>query len=239
MSASVDHRKAWVRRTVAARRKGSARQLLNWVSNVRKGTSPSTTPLHVLRCKTLRPAPCVEISPSTPCTSVPTRSSIRPRLCIGCRACLGCPYYSLSSTRKGVAGKPLLRARTELGLEPACVIVCPSEACLGRRERPRIAYARLIATRTRTAQARQEHSARLVRRCFAGILVPGARTGFDLPGRTQVHAAPSPGRSSGARCCDADVPHPPAWGGTCGPYLVTKTCPPAPLGLRSCPGWVW
>jgi formate-dependent nitrite reductase membrane component NrfD/ferredoxin len=71
-------------------------------------------------------------------------------LCIGCKACLqACPYDAIHiDPESGTAAKCHFCAhRTDLGLEPACVIVCPVHAILaGDMNDPASEIARALAT---------------------------------------------------------------------------------------------
>jgi Fe-S-cluster-containing dehydrogenase component len=104
-----------------------------WVKYVEKGKFPQVRRhFTVLRCNHCDAAPCVEICPVNALHKRPDAIVDLDRdLCIGCRACMqACPYDALYFHEdRGVAEKCHYCAhRTELGLEPACVIVCPVEA---------------------------------------------------------------------------------------------------------------
>jgi len=104
-----------------------------WVKYVEKGVFPDTRrTFQVTRCNHCDDAPCIEICP--------TRSLFRrpdgivdfdPGRCIGCKACMqGCPYDALYIDPKTeTAAKCNYCAhKVEVGLEPPCVTVCPTQA---------------------------------------------------------------------------------------------------------------
>lgn len=104
-----------------------------WVKYVEKGVFPDTRrSFQVTRCNHCEDAPCVEICPTT--------SLFRRRdgivdfdgaRCIGCKACIqGCPYDALYiDPASNTAAKCNYCAhRVEVGLEPPCVSVCPTQA---------------------------------------------------------------------------------------------------------------
>ena len=104
-----------------------------WVKYVEKGRYPEVRRhFTVLRCNHCDAAPCVEICPVVALHKRPDAIVDLDRdLCIGCRACMqACPYDALYLNEDtGTAEKCHYCAhRTELGLEPACVVVCPEEA---------------------------------------------------------------------------------------------------------------
>lgn len=104
-----------------------------WVKHVEKGSFPNTSRhFGVLRCNHCDAAPCIEICP--------TRALFRRHdgivdfdnaNCIGCKGCMqACPYDALYiDPNSNTAGKCNFCAhRIESELNPACVIVCPTQA---------------------------------------------------------------------------------------------------------------
>ena len=77
-------------------------------------------------------------------------------LCIGCKACMqGCPYDALYLNEEtGTAQKCHFCAhRTEIGLAPACAVVCPTEAIVpGDFHDPESAVSRLKAEHELTSR---------------------------------------------------------------------------------------
>jgi Fe-S-cluster-containing dehydrogenase component/formate-dependent nitrite reductase membrane component NrfD len=104
-----------------------------WVKYVEKGVFPETRrTFTVTRCNHCEDAPCVEICPTT--ALFKRRDGIVDfdnRRCIGCKACIqGCPYDALYiDPQSETAAKCNFCAhRVEVGLEPPCVTVCPTQA---------------------------------------------------------------------------------------------------------------
>ncbi len=107
-----------------------------WVKYTESGEFPDVRrDFAVLRCNQCTDAPCVEICPVT---AIDKRASdgivdIDPDICIGCKACMqGCPYDALYlNESKGTVQKCHFCAhRVEIGLAPACAVVCPTEAII-------------------------------------------------------------------------------------------------------------
>ncbi|HMR43207.1 MAG TPA: polysulfide reductase NrfD [Saprospiraceae bacterium] len=106
-----------------------------WVKQVEKGTFPNTRRLFsVMRCNHCTDAPCVEICPVE---ALYFREDgivdFDKRRCIGCKSCMqACPYDALYiDPETHTAAKCNYCAhRVDLGLEPACVNVCPEHAII-------------------------------------------------------------------------------------------------------------
>jgi len=121
-----------------------------WVKYVEKGTWPHTRRyFSVLRCNHCDDAPCVTICPTV---ALYRRADgivdFDGERCIGCKSCMqGCPYDALYiDPNTNTAAKCHYCAhRIEVGLEPACVIVCPERAIIaGDLDDPRTEIARLV-----------------------------------------------------------------------------------------------
>ena len=104
-----------------------------WVKYIEEGSFPDTTrSFSVMRCNHCTDAPCVEMCPVT---ALYIREDgivdFDNKRCIGCKACTqACPYDALyidpvSST---AAKCNFCSHRVDVGLEPACVVVCPEHA---------------------------------------------------------------------------------------------------------------
>ena len=104
-----------------------------WVKYTERGTFPQVKrSFAVLRCNQCTAAPCVTICPTN---ALHKRADgivdIDSSACIGCKSCMqACPYDALYINEShGTAEKCHFCAhRTEVGLAPACAIVCPTEA---------------------------------------------------------------------------------------------------------------
>jgi Fe-S-cluster-containing dehydrogenase component len=104
-----------------------------WVKYIEKGQFPDTRrTFQVTRCNHCDDAPCVEICPTT--ALFKRRDGIVDfdgGRCIGCKACMqACPYDALYiDPRTETAAKCNFCAhKVEVGLEPPCVTVCPTQA---------------------------------------------------------------------------------------------------------------
>jgi len=123
-----------------------------WVKYVEKGIFPDTRRyFQVTRCNHCANPPCVHICP-TGAMFQRTDGIVEfdNAICIGCKACLqACPYDAIYiDPETHTAAKCHFCAhRTEIGLEPACVVVCPEHAILsGDLDDPNSEIARAIAT---------------------------------------------------------------------------------------------
>ncbi len=106
-----------------------------WVKSVEKGTYPNTR-RHFLvqRCNHCANSPCTTICP----TSALYRRKdgivdFDNRRCIGCKACMqACPYDAIyiDPATNTAAKCHYCAHRVEIGLEPACVLVCPTQAII-------------------------------------------------------------------------------------------------------------
>ena len=106
-----------------------------WVKQVEKGEFPNTRRLFsVMRCNHCTDAPCVEICPTE---ALHFRKDgivdFDKDRCIGCKSCMqACPYDALYiDPETHTAAKCNYCAhRIDVGLEPACVVVCPEHAII-------------------------------------------------------------------------------------------------------------
>jgi Fe-S-cluster-containing dehydrogenase component/formate-dependent nitrite reductase membrane component NrfD len=122
-----------------------------WVKYVEKGAFPDTRRyFSVLRCNHCDNAPCVTICPTV---ALYHRDDgivdFDGRRCIGCKSCMqACPYDALyiDPDTNTAAKCHYCAHRVEVGLEPACVVVCPEQAIIaGDLDDPRAPIARLVA----------------------------------------------------------------------------------------------
>jgi len=106
-----------------------------WVKYTEKGAFPSVRrSFQVTRCNHCANPPCVRICPVT---AMYQRTDgiveFDPRVCIGCKACMqACPYDAIYiDPETNTAAKcHYCSHRIEVGLEPACVVVCPEHAII-------------------------------------------------------------------------------------------------------------
>lgn len=126
-------------------------QFRTWVKYVDAGEFPHTTrSMAVLRCNHCTDAPCTRICPTS---ALFTRDDgivdFDNSRCIGCKACLqACPYDALYiDAESHTAAKCNFCAhRVDAGLEPACVVVCPTESIwVGDLADPSSAIATFVA----------------------------------------------------------------------------------------------
>jgi Fe-S-cluster-containing dehydrogenase component/formate-dependent nitrite reductase membrane component NrfD len=123
-----------------------------WVKYVERGTFPDTRRYFaVLRCNHCDAAPCVTICPTVALYRRPDGIvDFDGSRCIGCKSCMqACPYDALyiDPDTHTAAKCNYCAHRVEVGLEPACVIVCPEQAIVaGDLDDPTAKIARLVAT---------------------------------------------------------------------------------------------
>jgi Fe-S-cluster-containing dehydrogenase component len=207
-----------------------------WVKYTEKGTFPEVKRhFTVLRCNHCDAAPCVTICPVNALDKRPDAIVDLDRdVCIGCRACMqACPYDALAFNEdRGVAEKCHYCAhRTEVGLEPACVNVCPEEAIIsGDVDDPETPISKLIAEQ-KTSRRKLEKGTQPRLWYIDALpesLTPTAardpsaylwseRSPNDVPMPVVPGYEPTPDITT-----TLDVPHPPAWGWHVWAYLVTK-----------------
>ena len=122
-----------------------------WVKQVEKGEYPDTRRVFsVMRCNHCTDAPCVDICPTQ---ALYIREDgivdFDNRRCIGCKGCMqACPYDALYiDPETHTAAKCNYCAhRVDVGLEPACVNVCPEHAIVsGDMENPSSEIAQLLS----------------------------------------------------------------------------------------------
>jgi len=136
-----------------------------WVKYVEHGRYPDVRrTFQVTRCNHCANPPCVRICPVS--AMIQRDDGIvdfdKDR-CIGCKACLqACPYDAIYvDPDGGTAAKCHMCAhRVDLGLEPACVVVCPEHAILfGDLDDPGSEVARAVATHPVTVRKPEQGTA--------------------------------------------------------------------------------
>ncbi len=117
----------------------------------------------VTRCNQCEDAPCV--------TACPTRAMYRrpdgivdfdKSVCIGCKACMAaCPYDAIFINPEDHSAEKcnFCAHRLEVGLEPACVVVCPTQAILvGDLNDPTSAVARVVQREAVAVRRPEKHT---------------------------------------------------------------------------------
>ena len=88
----------------------------------------------VTRCNQCAEPPCVEACPTAAMHQRPDGIvDFDKRVCIGCKACIAaCPYDAIFINPEDSSAEKcnFCAHRLDVGLEPACVVVCPTEALL-------------------------------------------------------------------------------------------------------------
>ncbi len=127
--------------------------MLMWPSHqVRNPASPSAASRHfsVMRCNQCEDAPCMTICPTNALFRADNGVvDFQDDNCIGCKSCMNaCPYDALYiNPETNTAHKcNMCNHRLEVGLEPSCQIVCPTEAIkIGDLDDPTSEISRIIA----------------------------------------------------------------------------------------------
>ncbi len=121
-----------------------------WVKVVEKGSFPNTRKHFLVeRCNHCEDAPCVNICPTK---ALYKRDDgivdFNKNSCIGCKSCMeACPYEAIyiDPDSHTAAKCNFCAHRTSVGLQPACVIVCPVQAIIsGDLEDPTSEIAHLV-----------------------------------------------------------------------------------------------
>ncbi|HSH00868.1 MAG TPA: 4Fe-4S dicluster domain-containing protein [Anaerolineae bacterium] len=136
-----------------------------WVKYVETGSYPDTRRhFQVTRCNHCANPPCTRICPVEAMYQrddgiVEFDSSV----CIGCKACMqACPYDAIYiDPDSGTAAKCHYCAhRTDIGLEPACVVVCPEQAIIaGDMNDPSTEISQLLARQDVTVRKPEQGTA--------------------------------------------------------------------------------
>ncbi len=106
-----------------------------YVKHVDVGVWPQARRAHqVTRCNQCAHAPCVAACPTSAMFKRPDGIvDFDKRICIGCKACMAaCPYDAIFINPEDHSAEKcnFCAHRIDSGLEPACVVVCPTEAIL-------------------------------------------------------------------------------------------------------------
>jgi Fe-S-cluster-containing dehydrogenase component/formate-dependent nitrite reductase membrane component NrfD len=139
-------------------------QFRTWVKYVDSGAYPATTrEFGVLRCNHCTDAPCVAICPTKALfkreDGIVDFDSDR---CIGCKSCMqGCPYDAIyiDEDTHTAAKCNFCAHRIDEGLEPACVVVCPTHSIwVGDLDDPGSGISKLVATNPTAVRAPEQRT---------------------------------------------------------------------------------
>jgi Fe-S-cluster-containing dehydrogenase component len=207
-----------------------------YVKAVEVGTFPQVRrSFQVTRCNQCEDAPCVAACPTGAMFRRPDGIvDFEKSVCIGCKACMAaCPYDAIFiNPEDGSAEKcNLCSHRLDAGLEPACAVVCPTEAILvGDLNDPTSRVAQL-ASREPVTVRRPEKATRpkvFYRGATQATLDPlaarrpdGGLYMWSEQGDAVGAGAPA-GTSSAAALLAYDVPHRAPWDWRVGLYTWTK-----------------
>jgi Fe-S-cluster-containing dehydrogenase component/formate-dependent nitrite reductase membrane component NrfD len=212
-----------------------------YVKYVDIGTFPAARrAFQVTRCNQCEHPPCVEACPTT--AMFRRRDGIvdfDKNICIGCKACIAaCPYDAIFINPEDHSAEKcnFCAHRLEVGLEPACVVVCPTEAILiGNLKDPESRVAQFV-NRDVVAVRRPEkgtlpklfykgaHQATLdplaAQRPGGGIFM-WSEQGEGLPHEV-ISGHPGQANNVAAAMLAYDVPHRAPWGLPVSAYVWTK-----------------
>ena len=204
-----------------------------WVKYVETGAFPETKRhFGVMRCNHCDDAPCIEICPTH---SLFRRSDgivdFDNRRCIGCKSCMqACPYDALYiDPNSNTAAKCNFCAhRIEQNLEPACVIVCPTQAILAGDLDDSSSKTGAVIANKKTAVRKQEKGTQ-PKLHYVGIhddlLQPTRLLKLNSLLFADRRDTPMTLGTFDARETREvyDVPHPAPWGWKIAAYLWTKS----------------
>ncbi len=132
-----------------------------YVKHVDVGVFPTARRAHqVTRCNQCEHAPCVTACPTT---AMFKRADgivdFDKSICIGCKACMAaCPYDAIFINPEDHSAEKcnFCAHRIDVGLEPACVVVCPTQAILIGDMNDQESYVAQIINRESVAVRRPE-----------------------------------------------------------------------------------
>jgi Fe-S-cluster-containing dehydrogenase component/formate-dependent nitrite reductase membrane component NrfD len=208
-----------------------------WVKHIEKGEFPHTSRhFGVMRCNHCDDSPCTEICPTS---ALYQRADgivdFDNRRCIGCKACMqACPYDALyiDPNHNTAAKCNFCAHRVEVSLEPACVIVCPTQAILaGDLDNPGSKVSRVVATQK--VSVRKPQKGTQPKLFYVGIegdlLEPTRISRKDTyyasdrrDGQTEATANDGVNLAGALAREVYDVPHPQPWGWKIAAYLWAK-----------------
>jgi Fe-S-cluster-containing dehydrogenase component/formate-dependent nitrite reductase membrane component NrfD len=162
-----------------------------WVKTVEQGVYPDTRrSFQVSRCNHCANPPCVRICPTS---AMYQRDDgiveFDKDSCIGCKSCLqACPYDAIyiDPETKTAAKCHFCSHRVDVGLEPACVVVCPVHAIIaGDLDDPGSEISKLVAAHPTTVRKPEQGTAPKLL-YIEGSEIALRPTVFDLPSELQL-----------------------------------------------------
>ncbi|MEM7454506.1 MAG: 4Fe-4S dicluster domain-containing protein [Planctomycetota bacterium] len=136
-----------------------------WVKYVEEGQYPDVKRnFQVTRCNHCANPPCVKICPVT---AMYQRDDgiveFDQEVCIGCKACMqACPYDAIyiDPDTQAAAKCHYCAHRIDVGMEPACVVVCPEHAIIsGDMDDPESEISRILADNDVTSRKPEQGTA--------------------------------------------------------------------------------
>ena len=212
-----------------------------WVKYIETGSFPDVSrKFTVMRCNQCDDAPCMAICPTNALFRADNGVvDFQDDNCIGCKSCMNaCPYDALYiNPETNTAHKcNMCNHRIEVGLEPSCQIVCPTEAIkIGDLDDPNSEISRIIAREDVAVRAPEQNTKPKVfyRGADQASLDPTrtaiANDGMIWADTTPQH--PTVPVTLGKKPLDMDgvvartvytTKHKPTWGQMVSGYLVTK-----------------
>jgi Fe-S-cluster-containing dehydrogenase component/formate-dependent nitrite reductase membrane component NrfD len=211
-------------------------QFRTWVKYIDTGRWPqSSRAFGVLRCNHCSDAPCVKICPTRALFKRPDGIVDFDRdRCIGCKSCMqACPYDAIyiDEDTHTAAKCNYCAHRVDDGLEPACVVVCPTHSIwAGDLDNPASHVSRLVAAEQTAVRAPEQNTG-------PNVFYVGAERAVLDPllapvGSAYIWAEPDPQRLATAEDLAGsgdpstrttlNTAHPHAWGWRVSTYLWTK-----------------
>lgn len=211
-----------------------------YVKHVDVGVFPQARRAHqVTRCNQCAHAPCVTACPTAAMFKRPDGIvDFDKSICIGCKACMAaCPYDAIFINPEDHSAEKcnFCAHRIDVGLEPACVVVCPTQAILVGDMNDSDSYVAQIINRESVAVRRPEketlpklfykgaHQATLdplaARRPDGGLFMWSEQQ--ETSG-TVVSGNPNYNNSSAAALLSYDVAHSIPWDWRVSLYTWTK-----------------
>jgi Fe-S-cluster-containing dehydrogenase component/formate-dependent nitrite reductase membrane component NrfD len=211
-----------------------------YVKSADVGTFPQARrSFQVTRCNQCEDAPCVTACPTS---AMFTRADgivdFDKSVCIGCKACMAaCPYDAIFINPEDHSAEKcnFCAHRIDMGLEPACVVVCPTQAILvGDLNDPTSRVAQVVNRQPVDVRRPEKgtqprvfyqgaHQATLdplaARRPGGGLFAWSEQTGPVVSG---TPASPGGGSSSAAALLSYDIGHSLPWGWRVSLYTWTK-----------------